>query len=433
MLRTTRAAAVVAAALLAATTAACAGGGGGGSAPATSPDGKTVLTWWHNATQDTLKNYFQDAANRYTAAHPDVTFQIEPVQNETIQTKIRVALQSNDPPDLFQQWGGGDLATQVESGKVADITDSTQDIVKELGPTAKPWQVDGKQYGLPYSVGVVGFWYRTDLFSQAGITTPPKTMDELYTDVDKLKAAGITPIALGGKDKWPDAFYWAYFATRECSQGALEKVTADTAMADPCFVKAGQDVQQLIAKQPFQDGFLATPAQEGAASSAGMMANGKAAMELQGHWNGGQITGLTPDKKSLGDKLSWFPFPAVAGGQGAPTATLGGGDGFSCSASAPPACADFLKFLASDQEQSTFGATGTGLPAAPGAESSVTDTTVKGVLEARGATPYNQLYFDKALPTDVGLALNDEIANLFAGTSDPQKVVDAVAEAAKSR
>ena len=206
MLRTTRAAVVVTAALLAATTAACAGGGGGGSAPAAAPAGKTVLTWWHNATQDTLKNYFQDAANRYTAAHPDVTFQIEPVQNETIQTKIRVALQSNDPPDLFQQWGGGDLATQVESGKVADITGSTQDIVSELGPTANPWQVDGKQYGLPYSVGVVGFWYRTDLFAQAGVTSAPKTMDELYAAVDKLKAAGITPYAYAGAN----AAYYQY-------------------------------------------------------------------------------------------------------------------------------------------------------------------------------------------------------------------------------
>jgi raffinose/stachyose/melibiose transport system substrate-binding protein len=432
MLRKTRAAAVVAAAAALLTATACAGGGGSSPAPAPG-GGKTVLVWWHNATQDTLKDYFQGAADRYTAAHPDVTFQIEPVQNESIQTKIRVGLQSNDPPDLFQQWGGGDLATQVESGKVADITDATTDVVKELGATAAPWQVDGKQYGLPYSVGVVGFWYRTDLFAQAGITTPPTTMDELYGAVDKLKAAGITPIALGGKDKWPDAFYWAYFATRECSQGALEKVTADVAMADPCFVKAGQDVQQLIAKQPFQDGFLGTPAQEGAASSAGMMANGKAAMELQGHWNGGQITGLTPDKQPLGDKLGWFPFPTVPGGQGAPTATLGGGDGFSCSASAPPACVDFLKFLTSDKEQSTFGSTNTGLPAVSGAESSVTDPTVQGVLKARGATPYNQLYFDKALPTDVGLALNDEIANLFAGTSDPQKVVDAVAAAAASR
>jgi raffinose/stachyose/melibiose transport system substrate-binding protein len=432
MLRSTRAAALAAAALLTAATAACAGGGGA-AAPATTPDGKQVIVWWHNATQDTLKDYFQGAADRYTQAHPDVTFQIEPVQNETIQTKIRVGLQSNDPPDLFQQWGGGDLATQVESGKIADITEATADVAEAMGPISDPWKVEGRQYGLPYSVGVTGIWYRTDLFAQAGITRTPTTMDEFYAAVDQLKAAGIVPVALGGKDKWPDAFWWANFATRECPQAALEAVTTDLAMTDPCFVKAGQDVEQLIAAQPFQEGFLATPAQEGAASSAGMLANGQAAMELMGHWNEGQTTGLTPDKQPLGDKLGWFPFPSVPGGQGTPGATVGGGDGFSCSASAPPACVDFLKFLASDEEQSTFGATNTGLPAAPAAEGSVTGTSIKSVLEARSATPYNQLYFDKALPTDVGQALNDEIAGLFAGTSDPQRIVDVVAEAAASR
>lgn len=433
MLRTRRAAALAAAALLATVTAACAGGGGGAAAPNTTPDGKQVIVWWHNATQDTLKDYFQGAADRFTAANPDVTFQIEPVQNETIQTKIRVGLQSNDPPDLFQQWGGGDLATQVESGKIADITDATADVVGSMGPIAGPWSVDGKQYGLPYSVGVTGIWYRTDLFAQAGITSTPTTIDEFYAAVDQLKAAGIVPVALGGKDKWPDAFWWANFATRECSQAALEAVTTDLAMTDPCFVKAGQDVERLIAAQPFQEGFLATPAQEGAASSAGMLANGQAAMELMGHWNEGQTTGLTPDKQPLGDKLGWFPFPTVPGGQGVPGATVGGGDGFSCSVDAPPACVDFLKFLASDEEQALFGATGTGLPAAKAAESSVTGTSIKAVLEARGASPYNQLYFDKALPTDVGQALNDEIAGLFAGTSDPQRIVDVVAEAAASR
>ena len=37
---------------------------------------------------------------------------------------------------------------------------------------ASLYQIDGKQYGLPYSLGVVGLWYNKDLFTQAGITAP---------------------------------------------------------------------------------------------------------------------------------------------------------------------------------------------------------------------------------------------------------------------
>ena len=117
--------------------------------------------------------------------------------------------------------------------------------------------------------------------------------------------------------------------------------------SDPCFVKAGEDLQALPRHQAVPGGFLGTPAQQGAGSSAGLVANGKAAMELQGHWNGGVIAGLTPDKKASADKLGWFPFPAVAGGAGAPDAALGGGDGFSCSTKAPPACVEFLKYMLS--------------------------------------------------------------------------------------
>lgn len=399
---------------------------GGGSTGAAGGGGKVTLTWWHNATQDPLKSYFQQVADAYTAKNPNVTFKIEAIQNETIQTKIPIGLQSNNPPDIFQQWGGGDLASQVKSGKVKDITNETKATIESMGGAASGWQVNGKQYGVPYSVGVVGFWYRTDLFQRAGITTVPTTLDELNAAIGKLKAAGITPIALGGKDKWPDAFYWGYFATRLCSKDALQKATADAKLADPCFVKAGEELKTFIAQDPFQKGFLGTPAQQGAASSAGLIANGKAAMELQGHWNGGVITGLTPDQKPLGSKLGWFPFPTIPGGQGVPDATLGGGDGFSCSVKAPPACADFLNFLLSLEQQKKFGALNVGLPVVRGSASSVTDPTVQGVLKARDASPFTQLYFDKALPTAPGLALDDAIANFFAGSATPQDIVNSV-------
>jgi len=385
------------------------------------------LVWWHNATQDPLKGYFQTVADAYTAMHPNVTFKIEPIQNETIQTKIQVALQSNDPPDIFQQWGGGDLATQVAAGKVQDITDATKDTVAALGGSAGGWQTDGKQYGIPYTVGIVGFWYRKDLFQQAGITGPPTTMAELNADVEKLKAADIQPIALGGKDKWPEAFYWGYFATRECSTDALQQATADTSISgDPCFLKAGEDTQNLIKTEPFNNGFLGTPAQQGAASSAGLIANGKAAMELMGQWDPPVIAGLTKDQKALSaDVLGFFPFPAVDGGAGDPTSQFGGGDGFSCSVNAPPACADFLNFLLSVDNQKAFAEIGN-LPVTPGSETAVTDPGLLDVIKFRNNAAYVQLYFDKALPTAVGAALNDEVANMFAGQGSPQAVVDAV-------
>ena len=85
---------------------------------------------------------------------------------------------------------------------------------------------------------------------------------------------------------------------------------------DPCWLKAGQYTQQLIDAEPFQDGFLATPAQQGATSSAGLVANGKAAMELQGHWNPGVMQPLTPGQEDP-ELPRLVPVPERARRQGA--------------------------------------------------------------------------------------------------------------------
>jgi raffinose/stachyose/melibiose transport system substrate-binding protein len=401
---------------------------GGDNQPPADPAAPVTLTWWHNGTSDPMKSVWQRIADDYHAAHPNVSFKVEPIQNEQFTTKVPLALQSSSPPDIFQQWGGGEMAGQITSGKVMDLTSATKDWISEIGKAADGWKLDGKQYGVPFVLHAVGFWYRKDLFEKAGISTPPSTMDELREAVTKLKAAGVTPIAIGSKDRWPDAFYWAYFALRHCSTDTLKQAAA-LKMEDKCWIKAGQDLKSFLDIQPFQNGFLGTPAQQGAGSSAGMLANGQAAMELQGDWQPATMAALTEDKQ-LASKLAWFPFPSVRGGGGDQRATLGGGDGFSCTTKAPPACADFLKYLTSAEVQKKIAAAGSGLPVNPAAASAITDPGSKQVLEYSQQSPYMQTYFDKALPTASGQALNDAIANFFAGQGTPEGIVKAATEAA---
>ncbi len=417
---------------------ALAGCGGGSSSDANSTKSAdsskpVTLTWWHNATADPLKGFWQQVADDYHALHPNVSFTVVPVQNEQFNTKLPVALQSNQPPDIFQEWGGGQEATQVDAGKLMDLTQASSSWISGIGGQAAGWQVNGKQYGVPYSLGIVGFWYNKAMFAKAGITTPPATFDDLLADVTKLKAAGLTPIAIGSKDKWPDAFYWDYFALRECSKDTILKSAADYTFDDPCWVAAGKDTQRLLDAKPFQNGFLATPAQQGAGSSAGMLATGKAAMELQGHWDPGVMSGLTTSKEVLGSNLGWFPFPSVTGGAGLAGAQLGGGDGFACSYKAPPECADFLKYVTSVEVQRKFGALNVGLPVMAGSETSVSDANLQTLLKARSSTPYVQTYLDVQYVTSVGQALDDAAAQQFSGDATPEQVVKQIADAAKNR
>ncbi|MBX6388082.1 MAG: extracellular solute-binding protein [Frankia sp.] len=413
-----------AAALLAMTAAACGGDDDGGSS------GSGGLVWWHNGSTEPLRGIWDQAAKDFMAAHPDISIDVVPIQNEQFPTRIPLALQGDDPPHIYFNQGGGLLATHTESGKIADITDLTAPWIEKLGPAVEGWQVDGRQYGVPYNLHIVGFWYNKDLFAQAGITEEPETLDELNAVVEKLKAAGIPPIAVGGRDRWPDAFYFNYFAIRNCSVETLRQASADVDISAPCFTKAAEDLAAFLETEPFTEGFLGIPAQEGAGSSAGMVASGKAAMELQGDWELGQMKGLVDDP-DLASKLGWFPFPQIEGGEGDPMAVLGGGDGFSCTTRAPEQCVQFLEYISDIDVQTRLVEEGVSvIPANPAAASAVSDEVVQENLDYAEQVTYIQTYLDIAWPSAVGQALNDAVANLFAGEGSPADIIQAVKEAA---
>ncbi len=392
--------------------------------------GDTTITWWHNSNNEPGKGFYEQAAKDFEADNPGVNIEISAMAHEDMVDKLEAAFQSGDIPDIYMERGGGELADHVDAGLVRDLTDDAAEEIEKIGGSIAGWQVDGQTYSLPFSMGVVGYWYNKDLFEQAGVSAPPTTLGELADVVDQLKAADITPISVGAGDKWPAAHYWYYTALRSCPQDVLTEAVTSLDFSDPCFVQAGEVLEELLATEPFNPGFLTTPAQEGATSASGLLATEKVAMELQGHWEPGVMQGLTDSGEGLGDKTGWFPFPAVEGGQGDPTAQLGGGDAWAVAEGAPDEAVEFIKYLLSDEVQTGFAENDMGLPTNPAASGSVSDPALAELLEVRDASPFVQLYFDTAFGASIGGAMNDEIALLFAGDATPQDVVDATQEAA---
>lgn len=422
--RTRLAAGMAAAGIAAGTLAGCASTG----EPA--GDEGVTITWWHNATSGPLPAVWEEVAAEFEAANPGVTVEQTGYQNEELQrTLIPNALAAGDPPDLFQVWPGGELRDQVANGYLQNLDDSIGDTIASVGATVNPWQVDGATYGVPFTFGIEGFWYNTELFDQAGITEVPTTLDELVDAVGSLREAGVTPIAVGAGDKWPAAHWWYQFALHSCSPETLKAAEAEFDFSDDCWVEAGEQLEAFIGVTPFQDGFLGTPAQTGAGSSAGLVANGQAAMELMGHWNAGVIGGLTADQE-VPAFLGWFPFPGIPGSAGDPSATLGGGDGFGCAADAPPECAELLAYILSDEVQERFAASGAGIPTVPAAVGSIEDPNLKMVAEGLAASSFVQLWLDTAYGTTVGNAMNEGIVNLFGGAGTPQDIVTRMQDAA---
>jgi raffinose/stachyose/melibiose transport system substrate-binding protein len=397
---------------------------------ASGSDEPVTIEWWHIQNNDPGLSLWEDIAAEFEDEHPNVTIDITVYENEAFKTAIEPRLQAGDPPDLFQSWGGGELAQQVDAGLVQDVTDDVEPWIGDLNQGAVGlYQVDDAQYGVPFDLGMVGFWYNTDLFEQAGIDAPPETWDELLEDVQTLKDAGITPIAVGMGDKWPGMFYWAYLALRIGGAEAFPAPGEEADFDSETFVEAGERLQELIEMEPFQDGFQAA-VWDGAGGQAATMATGGAAMMLMGQWAPGTINANSPDGNGLGDALGWFPFPEVEGGDGNSAQEFGGGNGFAVGADAPPEAIEFLEFISTSDVANRWGETNSGiLPVVVGSESSVTDPNLTGVLETRGEAETVQLYLDQYYDPDFGEAINDAIEQLYAGQADPEQVAQTIAGA----
>lgn len=373
----------VAAALLAAVT--CVSMAACGSGSDTNADGKVEITMWHNSTTGDGKAYWESAAKAFEKENPNVTIKIEAIQNEDMDGKLQTALQDpNSAPDIFMARGGQKLRDVVEAGQAMDLTDKISDTVKNQMATAEATgTIDGKIYSVQQSVLPGGIWYSKDLFEKAGITETPKTWDE--------------------------------FKTKDFS--------------DKCWTRTGDDVQALLDLDAFNDGFLTTPAQQGASSSAGLLANHMAAMELMGGWEPGVIKDLTPDKKDMAD-LGYFAFPTMDGGEGDPTAIMGGSDGMAVGEWAPEEAVDFLNFVSEKEWQEKYAEAFSTIPANKEAQDVVTNEALKQVLTVYNDASSVSMWLDTVFGQNIGNALNEGVVNMMAGQGSAQDIVKGVETAA---
>jgi raffinose/stachyose/melibiose transport system substrate-binding protein len=399
------------------------------AAPIAQAQSQVVITWWHINTDAAQSAFWQSVADEFMAANPNVKIEITVLENEAFKSRLVTVMQAGDPPDLFQSWGGGVLWEYAKAGLVKNIAADLEGEWRDSFSAKAALELygrNGEYYGVPWTWGAVGMFYNKALFAQAGIEKTPETWTEFLEVVKQLKAAGITPIALGERDKWPGHFWWVYLAIRLGGEEAFLAAYNRTSSfeAEP-FVKAGEYLKELIELEPFIEGFLGL----GYGDQAAAMGDSRAAMELMGQW-APSVQASSSQSGGLGENLGWFPFPAVEGGAGNPNDVLGGGDGFAVGARAEPEAVAFLRYITSPDVQRRAAAIWV-LPTVAEAEDAVTDPILQTILKARNEAPYFQLYYDQFLPPAVGQVVNDSVEMLFAGVATPAEVAAAIEAAAR--
>lgn len=403
--------------------AAC--GGGGSSA-----DDNTIV-FWTNATAGDGRQYWEDFAAAFESEHEGVTVQIEAIQNEDYEGKLTTAMQDlGSGPDVFMTLGGQKDQDMIDAGQLMDLTDKISDTVKtQMAASLDSATYDGKIYGVPTTVQPGGIWYSKDLFAQAGITEAPTTWEELMDACQKLKDAGIDPIAVGAKDAWPAAHWYYWLSLRICSPDVYDESMANKDFSAECWTAAGEKLQEINDAGYFNEGYLTTTAQQGASSSAGLLANHKAAMELMGTWEPGVVRDLTPDQQPMAD-LGFFAFPSVEDGEGEEGALMGSATSNGVNPEAPEIAIDFVNKMAEKEWQDKFATAFSTIPASAESQADVEDESLAGLIEALNASDGMKLWMDTSLGANIGTALNTGVVNMLSGTGTPEDIVKAMNDAA---
>jgi raffinose/stachyose/melibiose transport system substrate-binding protein len=391
---------------------------------------QTTVKWLHIEANPVPVKIWEEVAREFEAKNPGVKIEMQYLENEAYKAKAPTLLQSRDRPHIIFSWAGGVLKSQVEAGVLEDITPAMQGYKDNLSASAvDAFTVNGKIYGVPYGVSQVGFMANKDLLAKAGVDAGKiASYDDFLDAVKKLKAAGITPLAVGGADKWPVHFYWTHLAVRLGGKAAMQAALKgqEGGFEGETFQKSGELFKQLVDLQPYQNGFLGFKSQQ----AIGHFGDGKAAMLLaiSSFYHTQKVFAV--DKTGVpDDKLAWINFPTVAGGKGQPSDTLGGINGWLVTKGAPKEAVAFLKYFVSAEPQKRLAAGNFIVPVYKGAEAGLGSAFMRNIAQNIANSSYHQNFYDQDLGPSVGRVVNDATTEIAAGTMTPKQAAKAIQDA----
>ncbi|GGF74517.1 sugar ABC transporter substrate-binding protein [Paenibacillus albidus] len=251
---------------------------------------------------DIVDTVFKEYAANFNEKYPEVQVNFEALANYEDQIKIRMSTEDY-----------GDVLLLPTSVKIHDLPDFFEPLGK-LADMEKEYtgleerQVDGTVYGVPITINYSGLIYNKKVFSDAGITELPKTIDEFMTDLQTIKdKTDAVPLYTNYAAGWPLTQWEAVLPT---VAGNRDYVNIAQVASGDNFV-AGQPHYELykVMYDAAQKGLIEEdPTTTDWETSKGDLANGKIATMPLGSWAIGQIKGVATNP----DDVGFMPFPTNA-------------------------------------------------------------------------------------------------------------------------
>nr|WP_235502578.1 MULTISPECIES: extracellular solute-binding protein [unclassified Kitasatospora] len=359
---------------------------------------------------------------------------LDTVPGADYQQKLQTVINTPQAPDVFFNWGGGSIQPFVKADLLLPLDDFiAQDpgLKSNFLPSVfNSAVVDGKPYGVPMrGTQPVLLFHNKKVLADAGLT-PPKTWDELVAAAKALKAKGVTPIALGGADRWPTLMWFEYLYDRIAGPGLFQRAVGgdQSAWAGEDSRRALSTLRELVDTGAFGSNFDSVKFTDG--GSPALVAKGKAAFELMGSWYYSTQQDGNPEFAKSG--LGYTGFPTVNGGKGDPADVVGNTNNFYSvvkKTKHPEAAAAFLKLMYSEEfvkAQLAVGNLPTTVNTGDFLDTSASPAYSKYQYELVKAAPSFQLSWDQAYPPSASTPLQTAVQQFFDGKLDADGFIKAM-------
>jgi raffinose/stachyose/melibiose transport system substrate-binding protein len=366
-----------------------------------------TLTVWDQNTDPGINDAQEQLNAAFHAKYPNVTINRVSQSFTDLKTKLKLALSSDEPPDVVQaNQGYPDMGAFVKAGYLRPLGDyaglygwtgyypASLLALNSFSPDGKTWQGDNL-YGVSQTGELVGLYFNKAVLARAGITTPPTTVAELTDAMAKVKAAGALPLSYGDVEKSPGIHLYGFVLTALAGQaGVNDLVTSKSG--------AWTDAQQVDAARVITDwvgnGYV-TPGANGVSrdQAVASFGSGEAAFLITGTWYQATLEAASAAKE--------IGFTALTP-HGSATPQTMGGEGLAWAltskAKHADAAAAYVDFITDEQAAQALVKTGN-LPTVVPADPAPTPGTIaadisgayKTISQANGISPY----LDYATPT----------------------------------
>lgn len=339
----------------------------------------TELTIAHAMTGGAERVAFDAIVAAFEAENPGITVR-QIVQDDDLyqDAGLITLLQSNDPPDIYFQWGGALVARDAAAGYSADLSEAlAQDGWGDSfidaawsGPAGTTFE--SGIYLIPNSLDVTtALWYNVDIFEENGVAVP-ETWDQLVAASAKLAENGVTPIIVGNQEYWPLGNWAGHITARVVG---MERFDATFRLQEPFNQEAFVEAFERIAELAEVGAFNVDMAGLGSDPAMNAFFQGAAAIHPIGSW----LVPIAAESAPEGFNYDVFNTPVIEGGAGDPTSVIGLATGFEVSAKTDvyDEAVAFLKFFTNQENQVAWAEAGSFSP-------------VEGAMAAADLDPHTQ-------------------------------------------